>query len=92
MTYIRIIMKTFSQHPLLATAAYNAGHNRVKKWIPQESIIQADIWAETIPYGETRNYIQNIMAYMPIYEQRLSLPVTTLQDRMLPISSAVLDQ
>ena len=33
-----------------------------------------DIWVETIPYKETRNYVKAVMAYKQIYAQRLGQP------------------
>ena len=44
-------------HPALATAAYNAGPHRVKKWIPH-STMPLDAWVASIPFTETRNYVQ----------------------------------
>lgn len=66
--YLHRLFKNFSQNPLLAIAAYNAGPNRVKKWLPLHESINADIWIETIPWRETRNYVKNVLTYTMIYQ------------------------
>lgn len=57
-------------NPLLASAAYNAGRGRVLEWLP-DSPLPADIWAETIPFRETRRYVQRVMEYTLVYRHRL---------------------
>ena len=37
-----------------------------------------DIWIETIPFAETRNYVQNVLAYSVIYGYRMGEPVDLL--------------
>jgi len=68
--YLRMMLDNYENHPILATAAYNAGPARVKKWLPP-SDMPADIWIETIPYKETREYVKNIMTYTAIYQEML---------------------
>lgn len=71
--YLRYTSKKFQNNALLATAAYNAGPNRVQRWLPREAPVAADIWAETIPYSETRKYVQRVMEYAIIYEHHLGI-------------------
>jgi soluble lytic murein transglycosylase len=59
-------LKTRFQHPVLATAAYNAGPYRVSQWLPSKPL-PVDIWIETIPFGETRDYVVQVMAFYSIY-------------------------
>jgi len=87
MKYLRKTLNHYNNHPVLATAAYNAGLYRVNKWLPEKGIVPSDLWTETLPISETRNYIQNIMAYTAIYEQRMDKEPTSLAERMPPISS-----
>jgi soluble lytic murein transglycosylase len=47
----------------LTLAAYNAGAIPVARWLPAKSM-DADVWIENIPYGETRNYIQRIVEHI----------------------------
>ncbi len=88
MKHLGKMMKRFNNNPVLALAAYNAGESRVKRWIPDNKRVAADLWAETIPFKETRNYIQNIMLFTPIYEQHLGRPLTPLAQRMVPIGTS----
>lgn len=87
MSHLRQVLNRSQNNSVLATAAYNAGEHRVKQWIPKQGIVSADVWTETIPFKETRNYVQNILLFASIYEQRLGQPMTTLQQRMPAISA-----
>lgn len=65
--------------PYLATAAYNAGPAPVARWLAQRPPQQIDLWIETIPYRETRDYVARILAFSAIYDWRLhgkAVPVT----------------
>jgi soluble lytic murein transglycosylase len=44
-------------------AAYNAGPMSVTRWLPQQPM-DADVWIENIPYGETRSYVQHILEHV----------------------------
>lgn len=79
--YLKQVLTAHEGHPVLATAAYNAGPGRVAQWLPA-SLLPADIWVETVPFTETRNYIQQVMAYTTIYSQRLGRAVVPLKRRM----------
>lgn len=68
--YLRMMLDAHQQNPVLATAAYNAGPGRVRKWLPTHKM-EADIWIATIPFKETRNYLENVMTYIIIYQQLL---------------------
>lgn len=69
--YMRYLMDKMDDNQVLVTASYNAGWRRVKQWLPEEGSVPMDIWVETIPYKETRNYVKAVMAYKQIYSQRL---------------------
>ncbi|MDB6096209.1 MAG: hypothetical protein JWM09_487 [Francisellaceae bacterium] len=68
--YLKMMLEDNQNNPVLATAAYNAGPNRVKKWMPNFTMA-ADAWIETIPYNETRNYVKNVLSFTVIYQQIL---------------------
>ena len=87
MKYLRKTLNRYANNAVLATAAYNAGPYRVNKWLPEKGVVASDLWTETLPLAETRDYIENIMAYTTIYEQRLEKQLTPLSDRMPPINS-----
>ncbi|MBV1874524.1 MAG: transglycosylase SLT domain-containing protein, partial [Gammaproteobacteria bacterium] len=67
-SYLKQLLSTFDNNKVFATAAYNAGPHRVVKWIP-ETPLPADVWIETIPFKETRNYVKHILSSEEIYRQ-----------------------
>ena len=77
--YYQKLLNQFNGHYALALAAYNAGPNRVKQWLPDESI-PADIWIETIPFRETREYVTTVLVYSMIYQQRMNTDELTMAD------------
>jgi len=70
--YLGYLLEQFSGNHILATAAYNAGPERVKRVLArQKEAIPADIWIENLPYGETREYIKNVLAFGVVYGMKL---------------------
>jgi soluble lytic murein transglycosylase len=63
--YLDHLLGVFDGNRILAAAAYNAGPTRVKKWLNKEKGAQLpyDVWIETIPFKETRGYVQNILSF-----------------------------
>lgn len=86
--YLRRNLDRFGGHPILSTAAYNAGAHRVSEWLPQTGAMDADVWAELIPYHETRKYVRRVLAYQVIYESRLGLDPTRLSSLLPPVTAA----
>lgn len=73
--YFDMLLKRYNGNRILATAAYNAGPYRVDSWKGKaEKGLEMDSWIETIPYKETRNYVQNVLAYNVIYQHILDKP------------------
>lgn len=73
--YLNYLMRRNDGNLLIATASYNAGFGRVRQWIPKDEAVPADIWIETIPFRETREYVKAVMAYYQIYNIRMDQPV-----------------
>jgi soluble lytic murein transglycosylase len=69
--YLAYLLQKSKGDPVVATAAYNAGFGKVKKWLPKQKTMSADAWIETIPYKETRNYVKAVTAYTEVYQQLL---------------------
>ena len=85
--YLNKIYRQLWENPVLATAAYNAGPRRVKSWLPDQPQA-SDIWIETIPFHETREYLKRVLAYTVIYNYRLGDPQKILPQKWLnPIES-----
>ena len=66
--YLADMLNTFEGNRVYATAAYNAGPGRVKQWLKSRGDLPLDAWIETIPFDETRNYVQNVLAFSVIYD------------------------
>lgn len=71
-------------HAALATAAYNAGPHRVDRWLPQDCM-EADLWILSIPFSETRGYVQRVLAYRVIYGDRLGLDPVRISNLLPPV-------
>lgn len=72
--YLKKLLERNNGNAVLATASYNAGPHRVKQWLKKSnSKLPADIWIETIPFKETREYVKSVMAYQQIYKHKLSI-------------------
>jgi soluble lytic murein transglycosylase len=80
--YLRMSRSDLFNSAVLATAGYNAGPHRVIEWLPKDHDAAADVWVETVPYRETRGYLQRVMEYSVIYEHRLGLESNFLRDQM----------
>ena len=81
-SYLRKVMNRFDDNTVLATAAYNAGSQRVKSWLPEDEQLSPDRWIENVPFSETRDYLKRVLAYSAIYDQRMQRPITPLKQRM----------
>ena len=68
--YFRRVLSDLG-HPILATAAYNAGPGRARRW-RDERALEGAIYAETIPFNETRDYVKKVFANAWFYRHRLT--------------------
>lgn len=80
--YMSELLEEFNGNRVLAAAAYNAGPNRVRQWLRRssENPLPLDMWIETIPFFETRGYVQNVLAYSVIYAYRMGEQIRFLDD------------
>lgn len=74
--YLDGLLGDFSGSYVLAIAAYNAGPSRVRQWIrdygdPRAKNTDVVDWIESIPLGETRNYVQRVLENLQVYRLRL---------------------
>lgn len=76
------LAKKYANSPMLMTAAYNAGPNALKRWIDPLYTSHPDLWIETVPYKETRDYISTVLAFTVIYDYRLDQTLSRLSDRV----------
>ena len=82
--YLRQVKSKLGGSMVLATAAYNAGPQRVTGWLPEKTL-PADIWIELVPFAETRGYLRRVLAYIVIYEKRMGKDPTRLAERLHPV-------
>jgi soluble lytic murein transglycosylase len=66
-TYIRSMLERYRGNRIAATAAYNAGPQRVDRWLTSAPP-EFDRFVESIPFRETRDYVQAVLAYRVIFE------------------------
>lgn len=72
--YLSSVHAQFNGNRVLASAAYNAGPGRVRQWLRGANHLAFDVWVESIPFDETRQYVQNVLSYSVIYGQKLNSP------------------
>lgn len=71
--YLKMVLDSLSSHPVLASAAYNAGPSRARKW-RGERPLEAAVYIESIPFAETRDYVKKVMSnatyYAALFEEK----------------------
>jgi soluble lytic murein transglycosylase len=85
-SYMRLVLESLDNHPVLASAAYNAGPGRARKWradIPLEGAI----YAETIPFSETRDYVKKVMSNSVYYSTLFDGKPQSLKARLGTVRS-----
>ena len=67
--YLRELMDEFQDHPEYVLAAYNAGDYRVKAWLANGPYASLPEFVESIPFTQTREYVEAILRNREIYQQ-----------------------
>lgn len=70
--YLSGMLQRYDGAHWLAAAAYNAGPQRVDQWLVQRGDLEPDLFVETIPFKETREYVARVLAFALIYDWRLN--------------------
>jgi soluble lytic murein transglycosylase len=78
--YLKLVLEQLG-HPVLAAAAYNAGPTRARRWRADRAL-EGAIYAETIPFPETRDYVKKVMANSVFYGALLDKKVTPIKERL----------
>ena len=79
--YLSDIRGKLQNSDVLATAGYNAGPGRARKWQAAGSL-EGAVYAETIPFNETRDYVKKGMANAVYYAALFGSGNTSLKQRM----------
>lgn len=80
-SYLRQVMDTLDNHPVLASAGYNAGPRRAARWRDIKPLA-GDVYAETIPFPETRGYVKKVMSNTMYYARLFGQTGVSLRDRL----------
>ncbi|HEY6135260.1 MAG TPA: transglycosylase SLT domain-containing protein [Rubrivivax sp.] len=81
-SYLKLVLDDFDGSAALATAAYNAGPSRSRRW-REGALQEAAAWAEGIPFNETRDYVKKVLSNATVYSALLnSVPVPALKTRL----------
>ncbi|MCM2339852.1 lytic transglycosylase domain-containing protein [Rhodoferax sp.] len=82
--YLKLVLDDFAGSMPLAAAAYNAGPGRPRAWRgqPGAPVLEAAIWAENVPFSETRDYVKKVLANTTIYAAMISGQTQSLKARL----------
>jgi soluble lytic murein transglycosylase len=78
--YMRLVMEQLG-HPVLASAAYNAGPSRARRW-RDDKPLEGAVYIESIPFSETRDYVKKVMANAIYYAAVLEKKPIPLKARL----------
>ena len=87
-SYMRLIMEGLDAHPVLASAGYNAGPGRARRW-RDLAPLEGAIYTESIPFDETRDYVKKVLANAVIYSAMLEKRPQSLKARLGTIAPGV---
>jgi len=82
------LQQRFNGDWTLVAAAYNAGIGNAKRWQDERPDLPRDIWIETLPFFETRDYIPRVLAFATVYEWQLGKTPSVLAENILPQAPA----
>jgi len=89
-SYMRLVMENLDNHPVLASAAYNAGPGRARKWRADRPL-EGAIYAETIPFSETRDYVKKVMSNSVYYSAIFNGKADSLKARLGVVGARTAD-
>ena len=79
--YLKLALDDFDGSMPLAAAAYNAGPGRPRNW-RNGPVLDAAIWAENVPFNETRDYVKKVLANTVNYAAILTGAPQSLKSRL----------
>jgi soluble lytic murein transglycosylase len=85
--YLKLVFDDQDAQPLLASAAYNAGPARVRRWrAALARPLEGAIFVETIPINETRDYVKRVLFNTVVYGALLNRPAPSLVALLGPVT------
>jgi soluble lytic murein transglycosylase len=82
-SYLKLLMDDFGGSMAMATAAYNAGPGRPRRW-REGPLLEPAAWAENIPFNETRDYVKKVLSNSVYYSAVMGGKPATLKARLGP--------
>lgn len=79
--YLKRIYDALQQSPVLATAAYNAGPGRARRW-QADTPLEGAVYVESIPFLETREYVKRVLTNAMFYRSRFGGETRSLRERL----------
>jgi soluble lytic murein transglycosylase len=80
--YMKNVLSSADDSPVLASAAYNAGPSRARKWRGDQAL-EGAIYAESIPFDETRDYVKKVMSNTMYYSKQFGVSTPrSLKERL----------
>jgi soluble lytic murein transglycosylase len=79
--YMKNVLSTADDSPVMASAAYNAGPSRARKWRADQAL-EGAIYAESIPFDETRDYVKKVMSNTAYYAKEFGSNSHSLKQRL----------
>ena len=82
--YLKLVLDSFQGSMPLAAAAYNAGPSRARTWRGASGapVLEAAIWAENIPFNETRDYVKKVLSNTTLYAALISGQPQSIKARL----------
>ena len=82
--YLKLVLDDFAGSMPMAAAAYNAGPSRPRSWRGQSGgpVMEAAIWAENVPFAETRDYVKKVLSNTTNYAALISGQPQSLKTRL----------
>ncbi len=69
-SYLKLVLDDLGGSQAMAAAAYNAGPGRPRRW-REGPLVETAIWAENIPFNETRDYVKKVLSNAAVYSALL---------------------
>ena len=79
--YLKLVLDDFAGSMPLAAAAYNAGPSRPRAW-RNGAVVETAIWAENVPFAETRDYVKKVLSNTTNYAAILTGQPQSLKNRL----------
>ncbi len=82
--YLKLVLDSFNGSMPMAAAAYNAGPSRPRIWRGQSGapVLEGAIWAENVPFTETRDYVKKVLGNTTLYAALITGQPQSLKARL----------